>query len=71
MKLAVRADGRGIYHEKIGVFLDAIGNTVTFKGSTNETWGGWHRLRISDPSKSFVAGVVDLRGRGPGGIKYF
>ncbi len=44
LKLAVLANGRGIYHEKIGIFSDAIGNTVTFKGSTNETWGGWHRL---------------------------
>jgi superfamily II DNA or RNA helicase len=42
IKLAERADGRGIYHEKIGVFTDSLGNAVSFKGSTNETWSGWH-----------------------------
>ena len=33
---------RDLYHEKIGVFLDGIGNAVSFKGSANETWSGWH-----------------------------
>ncbi len=42
IKIAERRDRRGIYHEKIGVFSDTIGNTVSFKGSTNETWSGWH-----------------------------
>lgn len=31
---------RGLYHEKIGIFLDADGNTVAFSGSSNETMGG-------------------------------
>ncbi len=30
----------GIYHEKIGLFFDASGNTVAFTGSPNETAGG-------------------------------
>lgn len=42
IKLAVRADRKGLYHEKIGVFTDALGNQVSFKGSANETWSGWH-----------------------------
>ncbi len=42
VKVAVRADRKGLYHEKIGVFSDGIGNTVTFKGSANETWSGWN-----------------------------
>ncbi|MGN6641363.1 MAG: DEAD/DEAH box helicase family protein [Verrucomicrobiota bacterium] len=42
IKLAERRDGKGIYHEKIGVFTDVRGNAVSFKGSTNETWKGWH-----------------------------
>ena len=29
-----------IYHEKIGVFLDDLGNAVAFGGSQNETVGG-------------------------------
>lgn len=31
---------RGIYHEKIGIFADAHGNSVAFTGSPNETDGG-------------------------------
>ena len=42
IKVAIRADKNGLYHEKIGVFADGLGNTVSFKGSTNETWSGWH-----------------------------
>ena len=30
----------GIYHEKLGLFLDHFGNTVAFTGSPNETAGG-------------------------------
>ena len=43
IKLAVRADRKGLYHEKIGVFSDGSGNHVSFKGSANETWSAWHR----------------------------
>lgn len=42
IKVALRADRKGLYHEKIGVFLDGLGNKVSFKGSANETWSGWH-----------------------------
>lgn len=42
IKVAVRADRKGLYHEKIGVFSDGIGNAVSFKGSANETWSGWN-----------------------------
>jgi superfamily II DNA or RNA helicase len=42
IRIAERRDRRGIYHEKIGVFSDTLGNKVSFKGSTNETWSGWH-----------------------------
>ena len=43
VKLAIRnlSNGKyGIYHEKIGVFLDGNGNYVSFTGSNNETKGG-------------------------------
>jgi len=43
IKLAMRADHKGLYHEKIGVFSDGSGNHVSFKGSANETWSAWHR----------------------------
>ncbi|WP_461673172.1 DEAD/DEAH box helicase family protein [Priestia megaterium] len=44
-KIAVLKDltQKGIYHEKIGVFEDCSGNTVTFSGSANETEGGLFR----------------------------
>lgn len=41
IKIAVRPGDHGIYHEKIGVFRDET-NSVSFIGSANETWGGWH-----------------------------
>ncbi|MFE0754302.1 DEAD/DEAH box helicase family protein [Inquilinus sp. NPDC058860] len=41
VKLAMRADRKGLYHEKIGIFGDGYGNCVSFKGSANETWSGW------------------------------
>ncbi|GBE65142.1 DNA-repair protein [Mycobacterium sp. MFM001] len=42
IKLAfVEREGRvGIYHEKIGVFRDDVGDLVGFTGSSNETYGG-------------------------------
>lgn len=43
LKLATRADRKGLYHEKIGIFGDALGNQVSFVGSANETWSAWHR----------------------------
>tara|TARA_B100000446_G_C10552524_1_gene341215 strand:+ start:484 stop:2592 length:2109 start_codon:yes stop_codon:yes gene_type:complete len=42
IKIAFRPAGQGIYHEKIGVFKDKQGNVVSFKGSVNESWNGWH-----------------------------
>lgn len=36
----LRAGNPGIYHEKIGIFLDAEDNSVAFTGSPNETTGG-------------------------------
>ncbi|MFI7482076.1 DEAD/DEAH box helicase family protein [Kocuria sp. M1R5S2] len=42
IKLAfIEHEGRvGIYHEKIGVFRDGLGDLVGFTGSSNETYGG-------------------------------
>jgi|HigsolmetaAR202D_1030399.scaffolds.fasta_scaffold01122_14 superfamily II DNA or RNA helicase len=34
-----KAQGR-IFHDKLGIFRDACGNFVIFKGSMNETWNG-------------------------------
>ena len=45
VKIAFRTDEygrfkRGIYHEKIGVIRDSIGNFISFSGSANESEGG-------------------------------
>lgn len=29
-----------IFHDKLGILRDAVGNTLVFKGSMNETWSG-------------------------------
>lgn len=42
VKLAIRPPSHGLYHEKIGVFVDAEANLVSFIGSANESWSGWH-----------------------------
>lgn len=42
LQIAVRPPSHGMYHEKIGVFRDDAGDAVSFKGSANETWQGWH-----------------------------
>lgn len=42
IKLVVHRDLRqhGIYHEKLGIFRDALGNVVAFSGSANESQSG-------------------------------
>jgi DNA phosphorothioation system restriction enzyme len=45
VRLAVRVDNSGspsvgIYHEKLGIFSDSVGQHVAFSGSANETGGG-------------------------------
>lgn len=42
IRLAVRTNASGIYHEKIGIFTDGEGQRVSFLGSANETWSAWH-----------------------------
>lgn len=43
IRVAVPSQGNGIFHEKLGVLSDER-NTVTFKGSINETFSGWNQL---------------------------
>ena len=41
IQLAIsKQDCKGLYHEKIGIFIDQKGNRVAFTGSSNETKGG-------------------------------
>lgn len=42
IKIAFRSNEYGQYHEKIGIFCDPLKHIVSFIGSVNETWNGWH-----------------------------
>jgi superfamily II DNA or RNA helicase len=42
LQIAIRSPSHGMFHEKLGIFGDHRGNGVSFKGSSNETWNGWH-----------------------------
>jgi superfamily II DNA or RNA helicase len=42
VKVAFRPGSAGQYHEKLGIFSDIYGNSISFIGSSNETWRGWH-----------------------------
>jgi len=37
IKIAIPQTGRGIYHEKVGLFFDETGNFLAFSGSANES----------------------------------
>ena len=41
MKFALPKSGKGIYHDKFGIFLDGENNRVSFIGSANETAMAW------------------------------
>ena len=42
VKVAFRPTGFGLFHEKLGIFEDSSDDRVSFRGSSNETWSGWH-----------------------------
>ena len=50
-------DGTGMYHDKMGIIQDAVGNTVAFYGSANSSENGYRnnyeRIRVS---KSWMPG---------------
>lgn len=41
VRLAFTETGKGIFHDKLGIFADADGARVSFVGSANETWAAW------------------------------
>jgi len=41
LKIALTAEGEGIFHEKIGILHDKDGRMLSFSGSANETLCGW------------------------------
>jgi hypothetical protein len=44
IRFAVNVRGRGIFHDKVGIFHDAADRVLSFSGSINESWSGWHPL---------------------------
>ncbi len=44
VKFAVPVVGHGMFHDKVGIFVDSAGNRVTFVGSANETAAAWSGL---------------------------
>jgi len=42
VKLIFFPEASGEFHSKLGVFHDDQGNAISFKGSVNESWTGWH-----------------------------
>ena len=41
VRLAFSSNPAGIFHDKLGVFMDADDRRVSFVGSANETWAAW------------------------------
>jgi superfamily II DNA or RNA helicase len=49
IKFAIPYDlSAGIFHQKIGVFEDELGNAVSFSGSNNESLSGWMDMKNSE-----------------------
>jgi superfamily II DNA or RNA helicase len=44
VRIGIPSEGSGIFHEKIGIFVDSDEDAVSFKGSSNETRSAWHLL---------------------------
>ncbi|WP_459557671.1 DEAD/DEAH box helicase family protein [Lacunimicrobium album] len=40
IRISLPKSGRGIYHEKVGIYLDDVGDYVSFAGSPNESRSG-------------------------------
>jgi len=41
LRIARYAPGNGLFHDKLGIFYDSLGNQASFTGSANETWSAW------------------------------
>lgn len=53
----------GLYHEKIGVFDDDVGNRVSFSGSANETAAAWSGLANFEGIEVFPDWIGDSEAR--------
>lgn len=58
IRLAVPS-GKGIFHDKFGIFTDGERNRVSFAGSINETWKAWHPLGNHESFEVFTSWAED------------
>lgn len=59
LRIAYPAQSKGMFHEKLGVFIDKDNDAVSFKGSSNETWSGWHPLGNIESNEVFCSWQSD------------
>jgi len=55
IKFATPVDGNGLFHDKVGIFTDACGDTVSFVGSANETVAAWSGLANHEQIEVFCS----------------
>lgn len=71
IKIAIRPGSLGMYHEKLGIFTDQDNNSVSFKGSANETWNGWHEHGNYESIEVFCSWNSSDADRVKNHVKYF
>ena len=54
VKIAFKPGAGGIFHEKLGLFHDGD-DVVSFPGSINESWSGWHERGNSEAFSVFCS----------------
>jgi superfamily II DNA or RNA helicase len=59
LRFIVRDRGRGMYHDKFGVFRDARGDAISFAGSANESWNAWHSQGNHESFEVFASWTQD------------
>lgn len=59
IRIGLKGQGAGIYHEKLGLFKDAQGNIVSFIGSANETFYAWSNEGNVESIETFKSWVGD------------
>lgn len=61
IKIAITED-TGIYHDKLGVLIDNVGNKLVFYGSSNETYSGYkknyEKIRVAKSWESGFESIV-------------
>lgn len=55
VRIAFLPEAKGEYHTKLGLLKDEYGNSVSFKGSVNESWTGWHERGNHETLDVFVS----------------